>query len=483
MKHLFILFIGLITCNFSSFSQGKLKAYIDQKNFYSPEIGHFSELHFQFVSYTLNYMPVEGGLQAKVAVQVVVRNTANDTVFKDGFALESPVMRDSIIEDFYDVMRLPVSPGNYSISVSLQDLVTNTDPMLGQLELSVDDLQKNISQSDIVIAELAVKTGEPTVFSKSGYDIIPRISNYYPADLTSMPYYLEVYNTPLLNDTTFGISQRIINVQNEQEIPEFSRLTKLKTQPVMPFLRNLDISKLPSGSYRLETSIVNRKNEIQGNSSNYYFERLNELEQFTTIAEIVLDPTFQASITDDSLRYYLSSLIPISRPAEVRSIIETLKTAKNENCRKHIQQFWLQTSGTNATESWRNYKEQVLIAQKFYGNNFQDGHETDRGRVYLQYGPPNTITTRENSPTEYPYEIWHYYKIKQFSNKRFVFYNPDLVNNGYRLLHSDLIGEPQNYRWQQTLSKRTTNNSNLDDPNDGLTPTYGGNSNYYYKQD
>ena len=111
-----------------------------------------------------------------------------------------------------------------------------------------------------------------------------------------------------------------------------------------------------------------------------------------------------------------------------------------------------------------------------------DGFETDRGRVYLQYGAPNSIITRETSPTEYPYEIWVYDKIKIYSNRRFVFYNPDLVNNAYRLLHSDMVGELQNYRWQQALSKRNSPNRDIDDPNDGNYRHFGGNSRELYEQ-
>jgi GWxTD domain-containing protein len=199
------------------------------------------------------------------------------------------------------------------------------------------------------------------------------------------------------------------------------------------------------------------------------------------VEEIILDPNFQASITDDSLSYYLASLIPIARPAEVKSIMKTLKAKSPDLCRKHIQQFWVQTAGADASNKWLIYKKNVQLVEKNYGNNFQDGFETDRGRVYLQYGQPNTIIVRETSPAEYPYEIWHYYKIKTFSNKRFVFYNPDLVNNAYRLLHSDMVGEQQNYKWQEMLVKRNAGSTNVDS-NSGNNQ-YGTNSGYYYKQD
>ena len=128
------------------------------------------------------------------------------------------------------------------------------------------------------------------------------------------------------------------------------------------------------------------------------------------------------------------------------------------------------------------YKKQVDFVEKVYGNNFQEGFETDRGRVYLQYGAPSNIVAREASPSEYPYEIWTFNKIGVFSNKRFVFYNPDLVNRAYRLLHSDMIGELKNNSWPQILSKRNTVNGNIDNPNQNNVDHWGGNSNEYFRQ-
>ena len=477
MSRLFQLFLFVFALSSSAFGQvNKLKAYIDQKTYFSPEIGTYAEIQFQFVGYTLNYSKVETGLQTKVAIIVNAVNASNDTIASDGYVLESPIMRDSIIEDFFDIVRFQLNPGTYAIHLSLQDLVGNSEPMTGQIELEVPVYANKTSVSDVLIAEVAFQTTQPTVFSKSGYDIIPRISNFYPTDLTALPYYVELYNTQLLNDSAFALRQRIVSTIDNTEIPEFTRLSKFKSAEIVPVIRNLDISTLPSGSYRLELAILDRYNKLQGNASSYYFERINELEVSENIDDIVLDPEFQASITDDSIAYYLASLIPISRPAEARNILINIKSGNKEIARKHIQQFWIQTAGVNASTAWKNYKDQVQMVEKQYGNNFQSGYETDRGRVFLQYGPPNNIISRETSPSEYPYEIWHYYKIKKFSNKRFVFYNPDLINKGYRLLHSDMIGEQQNYRWPQALVMRTSTNPNIDNPQSGMTPQYGGNA-------
>jgi GWxTD domain-containing protein len=37
------------------------------------------------------------------------------------------------------------------------------------------------------------------------------------------------------------------------------------------------------------------------------------------------------------------------------------------------------------------YLEQVKKVNASYGNNLNMGYDTERGRVYLQYGPPNAI--------------------------------------------------------------------------------------------
>ena len=100
--------------------------------------------------------------------------------------------------------------------------------------------------------------------------------------------------------------------------------------------------------------------------------------------------------------------------------------------------------------------------------------------MYLQYGAPTQVIQKDVSSNEYPYEIWQYNKIGKFSNKRFIFYNPDLVNNGYRLLHSDMIGELKNASWQLVLNKRNSVNGTIDDPNQNVQSTYGGNSKNNY---
>ncbi|MDD2983232.1 MAG: GWxTD domain-containing protein [Crocinitomicaceae bacterium] len=481
MNKFFVLFLMLsVAFGVSAQKKKQLKAYLDYKSFYEPSIGNYVEIQLQFVGHSIQYVGTENGsLQGEIAVKLSLLQ--NDSIIvSDAYRLQSPIMRDSIVEDFYDIKRFAVKPGVYSLAISIQDLNLNGKAMEGKQVLEIKDFSTLPSLSDIQVSERMVKTDAQSVFFKAGYEMMPRISNYFSAEANALPIYLEMYNFEKVQ--AVGLKQLIINTKTKEELEDFSRFSKHDVDGIQPLIRVLDLTNVPSGEYQLQFSMISKEGETLSSTS-YYFERTNNILADVASENLILDPAFQASIPNDSLEFYVKSLIPIAGPSEVKNIIRILKTKNTDSYRKYIQAFWVASSGVQKPyDVWLNYKKQVLMVQKFYASNFMDGFETDRGRVYLQYGPPNNITSRETSPSEYPYEIWVYDRIKNYSNKRFVFYNPDLVNNAYRLLHSDMIGELQNYRWQQQLSKRNSPNKNIDDPNDGNYDSWGGNSRELYEQ-
>jgi GWxTD domain-containing protein len=464
-----------------SFSQGsKLKTYIDTKQFYAPGIGNYLEVYMQFVSYSVLYKNEGNGLRSKVLISVEIADTTQ-TVFSDRYVLESPEAIDSIQDDFYEVLRIQLNPGKYTMKLNLLDVNKEGSEISGNLPITIEDFSKNTKISDIIVAEFAYPSDEQTNFDKSGYHIIPMLSSFYATDSKNLPIYLELYGTEEIMDSTFLLSYRMINTKDATEMQGFSKTFSYKKGPVIPVFESINIEDLSTGNYQLEVRVSRSSNEILAVQT-YDFERSNENNSMFTMENLQLDPAFQTSIPTDSVLYFLESLIPISKPAEIKNIIETLKSKNVENARKHLQGYWVITSPTNSYESWLKYKAQVVFVQDIYGNNFQEGFETDRGRVYLKYGAPNQVNARESSPSEYPYEIWTYNKIGIYSNKRFIFYNPDLVNNAYRLLHSDMLGELKNPAWPQILAKRNTYNGNVDDPNQNNVNHWGGESNDLFRQ-
>lgn len=481
MKLFFALLSFLILTPLCSFSQSHIVAYTSIKHFDLPSKGTLVEIQYQYAGSSVVYVKDSLGLHAAVHVKTIVFNESNQAIDSSSYLLTQDFGNQGVIDDFFDVQQFVLQPGKYSFQLNLKDLNSEQAAVVGTLETEVENNYTQVHFSDIIIAEKASQTTTPGIFTKSGYDIIPKINQFYGPQATTIPYYVELYNSNVSTDSVLRIRQRLFD-NNNVELLDYNRYIKINPAPVVPLFRKMDIANLPSGSYKLTLDVVDKSGKIPATSLDYFFDRVNDVQETADLANLVLDPRFQESLTEDSLAYYLASLLPIARPAENKMILQTLKEKNKETYRKYIQQFWIQTAGTNATNAWLNYKKQVMLAEKLYRTNFQSGFETDRGRVYLQYGPPNNITVRENSPNEYPYEIWQYDKIRNFSNKRFIFYNPDLVNNAYRLLHSDMVGELQNRGWQQVLVKRNTPENNVDQLNGNAQEHFGGNSGILYRQ-
>jgi len=455
------------------------KAYVDTKFFHLPTGEQYVEVIFQFDAQTLKYKKGPEGLEAEVAVALSFSKN-KEVVASDAYRLISPVVKDSLFDDFYDVKRFTLKPGEYILDIKLYDMIAGTNPTESQLKVNVLAPKNKWAISSITSCESIRRSSKEGQFTKSGYELLPRISSYYGKECNFIPYYVELYAFQKDSLNAKWV-RKVYHEETKKYLPELTIEKPVKFLSVLPMIQKLDITGLETGAYRMEISL-----EIEGATpiqETYAFDRTNDLFNPVSIDNVVLDPYFQLSVTDDSLRFYTESLLPITKLNEQSNLLKLVKENDPTKLRKYLQSYWLLTVGkSKAYESWVNYKSQVMLVQRLYKTNIMRGYQTDRGRVFLQYGPPSAVAIRETSPSEYPYEIWQYDKIKNFSNKRFVFYNPDLVNNNYRLLHSDMVGELKNYKWQSILTKRNSPNSDIDDANEGNYDHFGGESKDVFKQ-
>ena len=131
-------------------------------------------------------------------------------------------MIDSIVEDFYDLRRYVLKPGNYNFSIQITDVLLKDDSsnqakgIASSFPIYVDDFSNKICFSGLEIAEYAFASKENNSFCKSGYHIIPRIISYYPKQLNRIPLYFEVYNTDKGNDSIYVIKQSLWDKKRKQ---------------------------------------------------------------------------------------------------------------------------------------------------------------------------------------------------------------------------------------------------------------------------
>jgi GWxTD domain-containing protein len=242
------------------------------------------------------------------------------------------------------------------------------------------------------------------------------------------------------------------------KLNDYSRVRTETVKPVSVILSEFNIENLSSGNYNLVVEARNQQNEIVA-SGQLFLQRSNPNAQpsFTDVTSYSSDNTFAGKITNiDTLKEYLSSTFPISSGLE-RSFLRTaLKSSDIHYLQNYFYGFWQRREQANPEHAWLLYNEEVKKAQYNFGTRIKKGYQTDRGRVYLEYGPPNTRSVQYYGPNQYPYEIWHYYTLKETQrNKKFVFYSPDMVTSDFFLIHSDAIGEVNDPQWQFVLTSRS----------------------------
>ena len=93
-----------VLCLFAGLTAlAKPQVYFNYKVFHTPEQGPYLSTSLQFISGSFKYKGDElGNLSASVEITHLF--TANDRiVLVDKYVLDSPQMKDSIVDDFYDI--------------------------------------------------------------------------------------------------------------------------------------------------------------------------------------------------------------------------------------------------------------------------------------------------------------------------------------------------------------------------------------------
>jgi len=459
-KTLLFTFILLLFC--TTFAQ-KLSALIDYKSYYDATTNEpYLEISSFINGKTATYISDNQG-KFEAEVRIIVQAFQEDLLINQlDYILVSEKFEDydpSTKPNFGDVQNLQLPNGEYILQFSVQDMHADMKPMHYTDVAVLNYPQDNVSISDISFYRNVSREPQGDIFDKYGFSLTPLFYGYVPEDLYNLPFSCEIYNTEKLvgNNEPITIKSYITCFENNlMPYPEARYVTQTKAKPVVVTIGEIGIFKLPSGNYNLIIDVFNKDSVLLATNSNF-FQRSNpgitlNLEDITSVN---VENTFVDQIKDTmQLLEYVRFLYPISTPVEREFYSARMKLISAESLKKFFYAFWLKRDPANPEKAWLEYLEKVKHANKAFGCKLVQGYRTDRGRVYLQYGPPNSIVESPYSPHAYPYEIWHYYYCVDQSNVKFIFYNKDLVSNDYELLHSDKKGELQDPYWQIRVTER-----------------------------
>lgn len=451
-----------------------LGAYLSHSTFNIPGESPYLETYLEIIGNTIVYKQnASGKYQGNVQVTMIIRQ---DSVIKDyrKFELLSPELEDTtaVALNFIDQQRFMLANGSYELDLSIADLNTAVKPTVITYPVLIDFPGDRLSISGIQLINSFTKTTEANLLSKSGYDFVPYVDNFYPSDRKKLTFYSEIYNPAHQEGSgeKYLVSAFIESFESKRMLNEFVRIRREESKPVIVLLSEFDIAGLPSGNYNLVVAIRNKNNEVIAENT-AFFQRFNPAVSGSALnfEGIDLNNTFAQRISSaDTLREFIRTLTPIATEMERIFINSQINAASLTTLQQFFFRFWQLRDEFEPEKAWIAYNQEVIKVNNTYSTQVRKGYETDMGRVYLQYGPPNTITDVPfetsgyrytnndiNSTGTIPYQIWHYYSINnnRERNKRFVFINSSLRVTDYQLVHSDVRGEIQNYNWQRMLTR------------------------------
>lgn len=411
-----------------------------------------------------------GFMQARVEVLTLIEQEGAIRAFAKTEVL-GPERLDSLQSDLLHQEFFDIAPGSYDLVIELRDLNTSdTTVTRFQGPLAVGALPSGISLSDILFAERIEPAGQDAA-SKYGYQVVPLLSDYLPSSISTLAFYAELYGTEdhFGKDSAYVLTQQIESFEKRTVFGVYKQTQRMKSRPVEPVFARFDIAQLPSGNYLAAIEVRDRRGELVARKEQF-FQRNNKVAfnyDLQALANMDISTTFAGAYSDiDTLAEHINSLRPIADPLERKIIDDQWKARDPDQMRRFFYSFWSNRS-TDPEAAWRAYRAEVIKANQLFGCRLQEGYETDRGYVYLKYGPPNTMMDRLQEMDAYPYSIWHYYRAGKYTNRRFVFYQPDLVTSCLVLLNSEVPGEVQNPRWNQILHSRNVAAPNVDPANPG----------------
>jgi GWxTD domain-containing protein len=301
------------------------------------------------------------------------------------------------------------------------------------------------------------KAAKPSACTKSGYDFLPRVYPFYGSKEDKLNFYVELYNSDKLYDEgKFLVSYYIEAVESSNRLQEFSFNKRFDVKKVDVLFNTIDIKELPSGNYHLVVEMRDRANTLICSQS-AFFQRSNPGVGYdmSNIAAVNITNSFVSQINNiDTLRQYIRFLDPICSEAERDYTAGLVKTDDLKTMQQFFLNFWSSRAPLNPSFAWNDYLNAVRRVNMSCKTISYPGYRSDRGYVFLKYGQPDKIMESPNEPGAYPYEIWHYYEVANQRNKRFVFMSKDDSTNDYHLIHSDVVGEINNPRWQLEIYSR-----------------------------
>ena len=415
----------------------------------------FLELYYSFSQQNLVFVKTDNGFEAAGELDLAVFNkNDNKVTIQKQFRVPvsvSDTLNYNKTSNLTGQINLLLDSGNYSFKIKASDYNNPSDSIVYEDILDLNRFPaSNVAISCIQIASNIQKsTDKNSVFYKNTLEIIPNPDRLFGNNLTILHYYFELYNLkePYISKDYF-IECEITDL-NGNKIKSEEKKYALKNESKVE-VGSFDISDLPTNSYNLVIRVFDDKNKEAAMNLKKFFvynsdtSRVN-YDKFKDTYMLSEYTKYSEEQLDDEFKHATYIVTDVER--------EQYKTLNDlEAKRKFMYEFWKrrdQTPLTPQNEFKLDYFNRIKYANQYFRFDFNEGWQTDRGRVYIVYGKPDDVERYPFEADQRAYEIWRYDRIE--GGVQFVFVDVGNATGDYGLVHSTARNELHDDNWQRKL--------------------------------
>ena len=385
---------------------------------------------------------------AAYRIDIVVRDSANLQLVAQSWSKSVPARllasdRSSALEHF----TFAASPGTYTLEVAVHDSASGRVTRAGT---SLTTFAQSPVVSDLLLATgMRVPSGSDTALGpgelhKGGAIVEAAVRPLLTPRQAQLGYYLEWYGREGRQAAeTAGVSVRVTRADGSPVV----------TTPAqrVPFQGGggvtramVDLAGLPPGEYGFEVTVQGKDTTVTRRAP----FRMAGLET-VAVADVPAAPDKFQGMSEAQLDTLYAPLIYLMSSDE-QGIYSTLTV---EGKRTFLRRFWARRDPTPATpdnEVMAAFYSRIAEANRRYregGAAEIPGWRTDRGKIFIKYGPPNEVMQRPQAGATLPYEVWKYTQGRAL---KYVFMDFTQFGN-YALIWTDDRREPSRPNWQSLL--------------------------------
>jgi GWxTD domain-containing protein len=347
------------------------------------------------------------------------------------------------------VFSFQIRAGNYKLHCQILDRKRGIGDVF-ETDLVVPDYPDDqLAISDVELAIRMEREEGTSQFHKNGFLIYPNPQAVYGESLPRLTYYAEIYNLDYKESQPkfYYVDTEVLDSQ-KNSARSYEREIKPIAGPSMVEIGGFPVTTYKSGTYYLKLTVTDSATGFQTSRYKKFFVlHPSEIAQRAIIENDgtvrIVFPTDYSTLDEGQVATAIEDIQYLVTPEEHRQ----LKKLNLEGKRGFLSQFWAARDPDPSTpENERRTEHYLRLGQanQMFGYLDIPGWKTDRGRVWILYGRPDTEESHPMEIDARAYKIWYYDKLE--GGVMFVFVDKSGFGN-YDLVHSTKRGEINNPDW------------------------------------